>query len=137
MSEGRGNHISTKGNTRSQSCSASQSDKCLAAECGSSVGGSSSGTGASVALTALFGLVPARRWSGDAFVARLVAVSGVIVLVALTRWQAVHLLPADWFYRILTVHGMSMLIFFIIFFEMAVLWFVSTVLLNARPAAPR
>ncbi len=54
------------------------------------------------------------------------------VLLVLTRWQAVHLLPADWFYRILGVHGMSMLIFFIIFFEMAVLIFASTVLLNAR-----
>jgi cytochrome c oxidase subunit 1 len=30
-----------------------------------------------------------------------------------------------------------MLIFFIIFFEMAVLWFCCTVLLNSRPAAPR
>src|SRR5678816_3032469 len=55
---------------------------------------------------------------------------------ALTRWQAIHLLPAVWYYRILGVHGMNMLIFFIIFFEMAVLWFVSTALLNARPAAP-
>ena len=44
------------------------------------------------------------------------------VLLVLTRWQAVHLLPAEWFYRILGVHGMSMLIFFIIFFEMAVLY---------------
>src|SRR5512145_626223 len=43
------------------------------------------------------------------------------LLLALTRWQAVHLLPAVWYYRILGVHGMSMLIFFIIFFEMAVL----------------
>ena len=59
------------------------------------------------------------------------------VLLVLTRWQAVHLLPADWFYRILGVHGMSMLIFFIIFFEMAVLLFASTVLLNARNVAPR
>ena len=49
------------------------------------------------------------------------------VLLVLTRWQAVHLLPAEWFYRILGVHGMSMLIFFIIFFEMAVLIFASTV----------
>jgi hypothetical protein len=55
----------------------------------------------------------------------------------LTRWQAVHLLPADWYYRLLGVHGMNMLIFFIIYFEMAVLWFACTVLLNARPAAPR
>jgi cytochrome c oxidase subunit 1 len=59
------------------------------------------------------------------------------VLLVLTRWQAVHLLPAVWFYRILGVHGMSMLIFFIIFFEMAVLFFAGTVLLNARNAAPK
>ena len=59
------------------------------------------------------------------------------LLLALTRWQAVHLLPAVWYYRILGVHGMNMLIFFIIYFEMAVLWFVSTALLDARPAAPR
>jgi cytochrome c oxidase subunit I len=59
------------------------------------------------------------------------------VLLVLTRWQAVHLLPAVWFYRILGVHGMSMLIFFIIFFEMAVLIFASTVLLNARHCARR
>lgn len=59
------------------------------------------------------------------------------LLLALTRWQAVHLLPAVWYYRILGVHGMNMLIFFIIYFEMAVLWFTSTVLIDARPAAPR
>ena len=59
------------------------------------------------------------------------------VLILLTRWQAVHLLPADWFYRVLTVHGMSMLIFFIIFFEMAVLYFASALLLNSRVATPR
>ena len=59
------------------------------------------------------------------------------LLLVLTRWQAVHLLPAVWYYRLLGVHGMNMLIFFIIYFEMAVLWFASTVLLNARPAAPR
>ncbi len=59
------------------------------------------------------------------------------VLLVLTRWQAVHLLPAVWFYRILGVHGMSMLIFFIIFFEMAVLIFASTVLLNARQCVPK
>src|SRR5688500_12438848 len=59
------------------------------------------------------------------------------VLLVLTRWQAVHLLPAVWFYRILGVHGMSMLIFFIIFFEMAVLHFTSTALLNARCSAPK
>ena len=67
----------------------------------------------------------------------LLIVATAALLLALTRWQAVHLLPAVWYYRILGVHGMNMLIFFIIFFEMAVLWFVGTVLLDARPAAPK
>lgn len=57
--------------------------------------------------------------------------------VLLTRWQAIHLLDATMFYRYLTVHGMNMLIFFIIFFEMAVLYFASAVLLNARVPAPK
>jgi cytochrome c oxidase subunit 1 len=69
-------------------------------------------------------------------VALLVGVIAAIGLV-LTRWPAVHLLPAQWFYRVLTVHGVSMLIFFIIFFEMAVLHFASAVLLNSRIAAPK
>ena len=71
-----------------------------------------------------------------AVVALLVGAIAALLLV-LTRWQAVHLLPAVWYYRLLGVHGMNMLIFFIIYFEMAVLWFASTVLLNARPAAPK
>ena len=52
------------------------------------------------------------------------------ILLALTRWQAVHLLPVDWFYRIITLHGINMLIFWILFFEVAILYFVSTTLLN-------
>ena len=71
-----------------------------------------------------------------AVVALLIGAIAALLLV-LTRWQAVHLLPAVWYYRILGVHGMNMLIFFIIYFEMAVLWFTSTALINARPAAPR
>jgi cytochrome c oxidase subunit 1 len=69
-------------------------------------------------------------------VALLIGAIAAVMLV-LTRWQAVHLLPAVWFYRVLGVHGMSMLIFFIIFFEMAVLIFASTVLLNARNTVPK
>ena len=57
------------------------------------------------------------------------------ILVLLTRWQAVHLLSAEMFYRVLTIHGMNMLIFFILFFEMAVLYFASAVLLNCRVPA--
>jgi len=59
------------------------------------------------------------------------------VLVLLTRWQVVHLLGAEMFYRMLTIHGMNMLIFFILFFEMAVLYFAGPVLLNCRVPAPR
>ncbi len=59
------------------------------------------------------------------------------LLVLLTRWEVVLLLDAGMFYRMLTVHGMNMLIFFIIFFEMAVLYFASAVLLNCRVPAPR
>jgi cytochrome c oxidase subunit 1 len=71
-----------------------------------------------------------------AVVALLVGAIAAILLV-LTRWQAVHLLPADWFYRMLTLHGLNMLIFFIIFFEMAVLYFAGPVLLNSRQPAPK
>ncbi|MBI2567204.1 MAG: cbb3-type cytochrome c oxidase subunit I [Candidatus Schekmanbacteria bacterium] len=71
-----------------------------------------------------------------AVVAFLVGVIAAIGLV-LTRWQAVHLLPADWYYRLMTVHGMNMLIFFILFFEMAVLYFAGPVLLNCRVPAPK
>ncbi|MCC6157237.1 MAG: cbb3-type cytochrome c oxidase subunit I [Deltaproteobacteria bacterium] len=54
------------------------------------------------------------------------------LLLGLTRWPSVHLLPADWYYRILTLHGLNMLIFWILFFEVAILYFASTVLLNSR-----
>ncbi|HSR42026.1 MAG TPA: cbb3-type cytochrome c oxidase subunit I, partial [Longimicrobiales bacterium] len=65
-------------------------------------------------------------------------IGGIAALgVLLTRWQVVHLLDPVWFYRILTVHGMNMLIFFIIFFEMAVLYFAAGPLLNSRIAAPK
>ena len=66
------------------------------------------------------------------------AVGGVLaLLVTLTRWPAVHLLPADWFYLVLTAHGINMLIFWIIFFEIAVLYFCGSTLLKCRLATPR
>ncbi|MFN8581183.1 MAG: cbb3-type cytochrome c oxidase subunit I [Gemmatimonadaceae bacterium] len=70
-----------------------------------------------------------------AVVALLVGAIAALLLV-LTRWQAAPA-PGHLRYRLLGVHGMNMLISFIIFFEMAVLWFASTALLDARPAAPR
>src|SRR5262249_58772218 len=58
------------------------------------------------------------------------------LLVALTRWPAVHLLPAEWVYLILTGHGANVLLFWILFFEIAVLYFASAILLNSRPPSP-
>ena len=66
------------------------------------------------------------------------AIGGLFaLLLAFTRWQAVHLLPADWFYRLLTAHGIDMLVVWIVFFEVAGLYFGSTVVLNARMVFPK
>ncbi|VAW81628.1 Cytochrome c oxidase (B(O/a)3-type) chain I [hydrothermal vent metagenome] len=65
-------------------------------------------------------------------------VAGLLALgVALTRWPAVHLLPADQFYMFLTAHGIDALLFWVIFFEIAILYFASSTLLRCRLAAPR
>ncbi len=84
--------------------------------------------------------LPAERLIKANAVAAVVflAVGGLFgLLVALTRWPAVHLLPADWFYLVLTGHGLDVLLVWIIFFEMAVLYFSSAILLNSRIAMPR
>ena len=66
------------------------------------------------------------------------AVGGLFgLLVALTRWPGVHILPADWFYLALTAHGLDVLLVWFIFFEIAVMYFASAVLLNSRLATPR
>ena len=57
--------------------------------------------------------------------------------VALTRWPAVQLLPAEWFYLTLTGHGANVLLFWILFFEMAVLHFASAIILGSRVATPK
>ncbi|MCP4362610.1 MAG: cytochrome c oxidase subunit I, partial [Chloroflexi bacterium] len=66
------------------------------------------------------------------------AIGGLFaLLLALTRWQAIHLLPAEWFYRILTAHGLDMLVVWMVFFEVAGLYFGATVVLNARLVFPK
>jgi len=65
-------------------------------------------------------------------------VGGILGLgVGLTRWPEVHLLGPDTFYQVLTGHGINVLIFWIIFFEMAVLHFASSTLLRCRIATPK
>lgn len=65
-------------------------------------------------------------------------IGGILaLLIVLTRWQAVHLMNADDFYLILTAHGLDMLVIWIIFFEVAILYFCSSTLLKSRLATPR
>lgn len=65
-------------------------------------------------------------------------VGGILaLLVVLTRWQAVHIIDAENFYLVLTAHGLDMLAFWIIFFEIAILYFCSSTLLRSRLATPR
>ncbi len=65
-------------------------------------------------------------------------VGGILAIgVVLTRWPSVHWLAADTFYMVLTAHGIDMLIFWMIFFEMAVLYFCSSTLLRCRLATPK
>jgi len=65
-------------------------------------------------------------------------IGGVLaIIMVLTRWQAVHLVGAEDFYMYLTAHGLAMLVYWIIFFEIAVLYFASSTLLKSRLATPR
>jgi len=65
-------------------------------------------------------------------------IGGVLaLLLVLTRWQAIHLVDADNFYLYLTAHGLDMLVAWIIFFEIAILYFCSSTLLRCRLATPR
>lgn len=65
-------------------------------------------------------------------------VGGIMGLgVGLTRWPEVHLLGAQDFYTTLTGHGINVLIFWIIFFEIAVLYFASSTVLKCRLATPK
>ncbi len=65
-------------------------------------------------------------------------IGGILAVgVVLTRWPSIHWLEADTFYQVLTAHGIDMLIFWIIFFEIAVLYFCSSTLLRCRLATPK
>ena len=76
------------------------------------------------------------RWNAVAAAVSLLIGGLLAIGVVLTRWQAVHLLPPDLFYQFLTAHGLNMLVFWIIFFEIAVLYFASSTLLRSRIATP-
>ncbi len=70
-----------------------------------------------------------------AVIALLVAIIAALLLV-LTRYQPIHLLDTEMYYRLITFHGINALVFWIIFFEVAGLYFGSTVVLNNRLCSP-
>jgi cytochrome c oxidase subunit 1 len=76
------------------------------------------------------------KWNAVAAVVSLLVGGILAVLILLTRWQAVHLVGAENFYLMLTAHGLDMLAYWIIFFEIAVLYFCSSTLLRSRLATP-
>ena len=100
-------------------------------------------------MTTTYRTCPRSGLQFEAQAEKLIIVNAVTALVALlvsgllaigsvlTRWPAVHWLPADTFYMVLTAHGIDMLIFWIIFFEIAVLYFASSTLLRCRLATPK
>lgn len=79
-------------------------------------------------------LVSANLWVGVLFL----LFGGLMAFgVAFTRWPAIHLLPDDLFYRALTMHGLAMLVFWIVFFEAALMYFAISTVLGCRLAAVR
>ncbi len=64
-------------------------------------------------------------------------IGGILaLLIALTRVPGLQVLPPELFYRFLTAHGTDMLVVWIVFFEIAGLYFGGAVLLNARLVKP-
>ncbi|MCC6628203.1 MAG: cbb3-type cytochrome c oxidase subunit I [Chloroflexi bacterium] len=67
-------------------------------------------------------------------------IGGILSLfIALTRWesQTFFRLTPEWYYILLSIHSWAMLIFWIIFMEVAILYFASAIVLNTRLVAPR
>jgi len=67
----------------------------------------------------------------------LLAGGALGLLVALTRWPAIHILPSELFYIALTGHGAAVLLFWCHFFEVGVAYYFVTSPINARLATPK
>src|SRR5574340_13288 len=77
------------------------------------------------------------KWNAVAAVIFLLVGGFAGLLVALTRMPSVQLLGAEWFYIALTTHGIVALIVWIVFFEMAALYFLGAHALGNRIAGPK
>ncbi len=76
------------------------------------------------------------RWNIIAAILCLVVGGLMGFLVAITRWPSVHFLSLQNYYRFLTLHGIDALLAWIIFFEIALVHYTSSVMLNVRSYAP-
>jgi len=77
------------------------------------------------------------RWNAVTAVLWLATGGTLAFFIALTRWPSVHLVSSpEWYYRLVGAHGAAMLIFWILFFEVAGLIFGATVLLGRQLSAP-
>ncbi len=62
----------------------------------------------------------------------LLAIGGLMaLLIAIQRVEAVQFINDDWWYRLVAAHGAAMLLFWMLLFEVAALYWGSTMLLNA------
>src|SRR5450759_1653994 len=77
------------------------------------------------------------KWNAFAAVVFLLVGGWFGLGVALTRMPSVQLRPPEMFYLFLTAHGLINLAVWIIFFEMAVLYFLGAHVLGSRLATPR
>jgi cytochrome c oxidase subunit I len=66
----------------------------------------------------------------------LLAFGGLLALLIALQRQGLPI-SDDWWYRLLASHGATMLLFWLLFFEVAALYWGSTMLLNARMVAPK
>jgi len=66
----------------------------------------------------------------------LLAIGGVMALFIALQRQGLPI-SDDWWYRLLASHGTTMLLFWLLFFEVGALYWGSTMLLNARMTLPR
>jgi cytochrome c oxidase subunit I len=68
---------------------------------------------------------------------RLAFAGALALLVATQRLEAITFISDDLWYRLLAAHGTTALLYWLLFFEVAGLYWGSTVLLNAPMRVPR
>ncbi|MFP3915915.1 MAG: cbb3-type cytochrome c oxidase subunit I, partial [Actinomycetota bacterium] len=78
---------------------------------------------------------PVKIFGLTAVVALIIGGIGAF-FVAMTRWEVVGLLPAEDFYRVLSIHAWHLLIFWMVFMEVAILYVGGPMVLGRKMPAP-